>query len=71
MFSARVAIQNQYACNTIVEADKAFQKSCDMCCMSPSCYMDCDHCRVAEAHKFIVERMKSEIKVGGDEDGEE
>ena len=61
MFSVRVAINNQYACKSIVEADEQFKKSCDMCCMSPNCYMDCDHCRVAQMHEYIVEELKKNI----------
>lgn len=62
MFSPRVAINNQYACKSIEEADRQFERSCDMCCTSPSCYMDCDHCKVAMAHEEIVEELKKMIE---------
>ena len=67
MFSAKVAINNQYACHTIEELDKQFERSCDMCCNSPSCYMDCDHCKVAMAHEFCLEELRKII--GGHGDG--
>ena len=63
MFSMRVAVANQFACATIMQADEQFKKSCDMCCNSPQClYRSCNGCRVAEMHRYIVEQLKSEIK---------
>ena len=65
MFSMRVAIANQFACTTIMQADEQFQKSCDICCNSPQClHRSCDGCRVAEMHKYIIEQLKAEIKSG-------
>lgn len=62
MFSYHVAVTNQYACTTIMQADEAFKKSCDMCCNSPRClYNDCDRCRLAAIHHEVVERLKGAI----------
>lgn len=62
MFSKVVAIKNQTICKTIMEADEAFKKSCDICCMDPRClWNDCDRCPVAEAHKEIIHKLKAQI----------
>ena len=66
MFSARVAIDNQYACNSIMDADKQFKRSCEMCCRSPYNNINCDHCQVAMVHDNVVEMLNDMIKVGGD-----
>lgn len=62
MFSMRVAINNQYACNSIIEADEQFKKSCEMCCRSPYNNIDCDHCKVAMVHQCIIEELKTIIE---------
>ena len=63
MFSERVAISNQHACKSIMEADEQFKKSCTMCCNSPRClWKSCDGCRVAEMHKFVVSELKKRIE---------
>lgn len=63
MFSMRVALANQYACTSIMQADEAFEKSCDMCCNSPQClHRSCEGCRVAEMHKYIVEELARNIR---------
>lgn len=63
MFSMRVAINNQYACNSIIEADEQFKKSCEMCCNNPQClWHNCDSCKVAMIHQYIVEELKSIIE---------
>lgn len=68
MFSERIAINNQFACKTIIEADENFKKSCDICCNSPSClWRDCDKCKVAQMHKFVVEELKKSIVIEEDE----
>lgn len=62
MFSQRVAIANQYACKSIMEADEEFRKSCDMCCNSPNClWKDCSQCKVAMMHDYIVNELKRGI----------
>ena len=63
MFSTRVAIANQYACRTILEADRQFEISCNKCCNSPQClHRSCEGCRVAEMHKYIVEELARNIR---------
>lgn len=62
MFSAKVAIANQYACQSIIQADKEFEKSCEMCCNSPQClHHSCERCKVAEMHQFVVEMLAKNI----------
>lgn len=62
MFSIAKAIANQYACNSIIEADKQFEISCNKCCNSPRCLaMNCDKCRVAQMHEWIIEKFRDEI----------
>ena len=62
MFSVAKAIANQYACNSIVEADRQFEISCTKCCDTPRCLsMNCDRCRVAQMHEYIVEKLREEI----------
>lgn len=63
MFSMKVAIANQFACTSIMQADEQFRKSCEMCCNSPQClHRSCEGCRVDEMHKYIVEQLAAEIK---------
>lgn len=62
MFSMKVALANQYACTSIMQADEAFKKSCEMCCNSPQClHHSCDRCKVAEMHQFMVEMLAKNI----------
>lgn len=62
MFSKYVAINNQYACDTIIEADEQFRKSCEMCCNSPQCmWHSCEQCQVAMVHRNVVEELKKAI----------
>lgn len=64
MFSVNRAIANQYACKSIIEADEQFAKSCEMCCNSPQClYRNCDTCKVAMLHDYIVDELKKSIDV--------
>ena len=66
MFSVRVAMANQYACESIIEADEQFKKSCEMCCSSPQClWHDCERCKVAEIHKDIIKQLKKNIVTRG------
>lgn len=63
-FSMRVAIANQYACQSIIEADEQFKKSCDICCNSPQClWRNCHSCKVAQMHEYIVSELKRQIAV--------
>lgn len=62
-FSKNVAINNQYACRTIIEADAQFEKSCALCCMSPYNNINCSQCRVQQTHNYIIEKLKAEITV--------
>lgn len=65
MFSMRVAVANQYACTSIMQADEQFRKSCEICCNSPQClYRSCEGCKVAEMHKFMVEMLAKNISAG-------
>ena len=62
MFSMRVAVANQYACTSIMQADEQLRKSCEICCNSPRClYSDCSKCKVQQMHDFIVETLKDSI----------
>jgi len=66
MFSMRVAVANQYACRTILEADKAFEESCNLCCNSPRClHTDCRTCRVQQMHDAVVAMMQDNIEPKG------
>ena len=68
MFSKSVAIKNQRICKTIIEADEAFKKSCDICCSDPRClWNSCENCPVAEAHKTVIEKLMAEISTNGEE----
>lgn len=63
MFSMRVAIANQYACQSIIEADKQFEISCNKCCESPRClHTDCANCRVQQMHDYVVAMLRDNIK---------
>ena len=62
MFSKNIAINNQYACNSIVELDAQFEKSCALCCMSPYNNVSCEQCHVQHVHDFMVEKLKDEIR---------
>lgn len=62
MFSWRVAIKNIQLCKSIMEADEAFKKSCNICCMDPRCQWNaCNNCPVAEMHKVLIQQLKSQI----------
>ena len=62
MFSVDVAIANQYACQTIMDADKQFEKSCALCCNSPRClHTPCETCRVQQMHDYVIATMKKEV----------
>ncbi len=64
MFSMQTAIANQYACQSIIEADKQFEISCEKCCNSPKClHMDCDRCKVKQMHDYVIEMLKENINV--------
>ena len=62
MFSVRVALANQYACNTILEADRQFEISCNKCCNSPQCLSrHCGTCPVQQMHDYVIECLKNGI----------
>ena len=46
-------IERQYNARNIIEADRAFAKSCDFCC-SRGKHLNCDRCRIASAHNTVV-----------------
>lgn len=70
-FSIYQAINNQYACKSIIEAEERFKESCDMCCNSPQClWRSCDSCKLAQLHEAVIEQLKAHITVGGDNNEE-
>lgn len=49
----QIGINYQYEANSIKEANKAFQHSCDCCC-NKGMRLDCDHCAIAFTHSLVV-----------------
>lgn len=67
MFSEKIAINNMYACNTIVAVEEQYKKSCDICCNSPQClWRNWDGCKVAMTHDIIIRELKKNIVTNED-----
>lgn len=49
----QVGVNYQYDANSIQEANKAFQYSCNCCCHK-GMHIDCDRCAIACAHNLVV-----------------
>lgn len=49
----QIGINYQYEANSIKEANKAFQHSCDCCC-NKGMHLDCDRCAIAFTHSLVV-----------------
>lgn len=48
-----VGVNYQYDANSIREANKSFEHSCNCCC-NKGMHLDCDHCAIAHVHALVV-----------------
>ena len=48
-----IGVNRQYESETIREANKAFNHSCDCCC-NRGMKIDCDKCSIAFVHSLVV-----------------
>lgn len=62
------AIRFQESAETIAQADKSFEISCDMCCKRGLMTCDCDFCHIQHAHSIKIETLKM-IKLLNEERG--
>lgn len=49
----QVGVNYQYDANSIKEANKSFQYSCNCCC-SKGIRLNCDKCAIAHTHALVV-----------------
>lgn len=49
----RIGVNYQYDADSIEEANKSFEHSCECCC-TKGIRLDCDRCAIAVAHNHVV-----------------
>ena len=49
----QIGVNYQYDANSIKEANKSFEYSCNCCC-NKGIRLNCDKCAIAQAHALVV-----------------
>lgn len=59
----QVGINYLYNANSIKEANKSFDYSCNCCC-TKGMHLNCDHCAIAHVHGLVVAYFNDAYKGG-------